>query len=89
MERDFCITCPDDEREEILMAAAYLDKKIQEIRSEEKNVDFDRIALIAALQIAHELLMLRNVAGFDTDEFRRKIVSLRKKVDQVLATKES
>lgn len=89
MGRDFCIACPDEEREEILLAAAYLDKKIQEIKAEGKIVDSDRIALIAALQIAHELLTLRNGTGFDIDEFRRRIVSLRKKVDEVLTDKES
>jgi cell division protein ZapA len=89
MGRDFYITCPDEEREEILLAAAYLDKKIQEIKAEGKIVDSDRIALIAALQIAHELLMLRNGTGFDIDEFRRRIVLLRKKVDEVLFDKES
>ena len=89
MGRDFCIACPDEEREEILLAAAYLDKKIQEIKTEGKIVDSDRIALIAALRIAHELLMLRNGTGFDIDEFRRRIVSLRKKVDEVLTDKES
>lgn len=92
MGRDFCIACPDDEREEILLAAAYLDKKIQEIRVEGKVVDSDRIALIAALRIAHELLVLRALrdgAGFDISEFRRRIVSLRKKVDEALVHEEN
>ena len=85
MGRDFCITCPDDEREEILLAAAYLDNKIQEIRAEGKIVDSDRIALIAALRIAHELLVLRDGTDFDINEFRRRIASLSKKVDEALA----
>ena len=85
MGRDFCIACPDDEREEILLAAAYLDNKIQEIRAEGKIVDSDRIALIAALRIAHELLVLRDGTDFDINEFRRRIASLSKKVDEALA----
>ncbi|MBS0588605.1 cell division protein ZapA [Nitrosomonas sp.] len=85
MGRDFCITCPDDEREEILLAAAYLDNKIQEIRAEGKIVDSDRIALIAALRIAHELLVLRDGTDFDINEFRRRIASLSRKVDEALA----
>lgn len=89
MGRDFCIACPEDEREEILLAATYLDKKIQEIRIEGKVVDSDRIALIAALRITHELLMLREGTGFDINEFRRRIISLRKKVDEALAYEES
>ncbi|QOJ23296.1 MAG: cell division protein ZapA [Gammaproteobacteria bacterium] len=89
MGRDFCIACPDDEREEILLAATYLDKKIQEIKAEGKIVDSDRIALIAALRITHELLMLRDGTGFDINEFRRRIAALRKKIDGAIARKEN
>ncbi|MDE2389483.1 MAG: cell division protein ZapA [Betaproteobacteria bacterium] len=87
MGRDFCIACPEDEREEILLAAVYLDKKIQEIRVEGKVVDSDRITLIAALRITHELLMLRDGTSFDINEFRRRIISLRKKIDEALVHK--
>ena len=88
MGRDFHITCPDGEQEEIELAVTYLSEKIQEIRAEGKVIDSDRIAIIAALRIAHELLMLRNGAGFDIDEFKRRIISIKKKVDEVIAKKE-
>lgn len=89
MGREFCVTCPDEEREEIQLAAAYLDRKIQEIKAEGKVIDSDRIAIIAALSITHELLMLRNGTGFDMNEFKRRIVSLKKKVDEVIVNTES
>ena len=89
MRREFCVTCPDEEREEIQLAAAYLDNKIQEIKAEGKVIDSDRIAIIAALRITHELLMLRNGTGFDMNEFRRRINSLKKKVDEVMIKTES
>ncbi|MDP1549455.1 MAG: cell division protein ZapA [Nitrosomonas sp.] len=89
MGREFCVTCPDEEREEIQLAAAYLDNKIQEIKAEGKVIDSDRIAIIAALRITHELLMLRNGTGFDMNEFRRRINSLKKKVDEVMIKTES
>lgn len=89
MGREFCVTCPDEEREEIQLAAAYLDRKIQEIKAEGKVIDSDRIAIIAALSITHELLMLRNGTGFDMNEFKRRIVSLKKKVDGVIVNTES
>ena len=88
MGRDFHITCPAEEQEEIELAATYLIDKIQEIRAEGKVIDSDRIAIIAALRIAHELLMLRNGTGFDIDEFKRRIVSIKKKVDEVIAKKD-
>lgn len=89
MGREFRITCPDEEREDIQLAAAYLDRKIQEIKAEGKVVDSDRIAIVAALSITHELLMLRNGTGFDMDEFKRRIVALKKKVDDVMIKQES
>ena len=89
MGREFCVNCPEEEEEEIQLAAAYLDSKIQEIKAEGKIIDSDRIAIIAALSITHELLMLRNGTGFDMNEFRRRIVSLRQKVDEVMVKKES
>lgn len=89
MGREFYVTCPDEEREDIQLAAAYLDRKIQEIKAEGKVVDSDRIAIVAALSITHELLMLRNGTGFDMDEFKRRIVSLKKKVDEVMIKKEN
>lgn len=89
MGREFCITCPDEEQEEIQLAATYLNKKIQEVKAEGKVIDSDRIAIIAALSITHELLMLRNGTVFDMDEFKRRIVSLKKKVDEVMMRKEN
>lgn len=89
MGREFCVTCPDEEREEIQLAATYLDRKIQEIKAEGKVIDSDRIAIIAALSITHELLMLRNGTGFDMNEFKRRIMSLKKKVDEVIVNTKS
>ncbi len=87
MGREFCITCPDEEQEEIQLAAAYLDRKTQEIKAEGKVIGSDRVAIIAALGIAHELLTLRDGIGYDMDGFRRRIVSLRKKVDETMIEK--
>lgn len=88
MGREFCITCPEHEQEDLQLAATYLDKKIQEVKTDGKVIDSDRIAIVAALNITHELLMLRSGTGFDIDDFKRRIVSLKKKVDEVMIKKE-
>ncbi|WP_295623617.1 cell division protein ZapA [uncultured Nitrosomonas sp.] len=87
-EREFSIACTDKECEELQLAAAYLDNKAQDIKAEGKIIDADRIAIIAALKITHELLMLRNVTGFDIDEFRRRIITLKNKVDEAITMKD-
>ncbi|HEY6043588.1 MAG TPA: cell division protein ZapA [Nitrosospira sp.] len=82
--RDFRITCPDDEREELLKAVAYLDKKMREIRDSGKVIGSERVAIMAALNIAHELLIARRSDGFDTEEFRRRIDRMEAALDTVL-----
>lgn len=84
MGRQFHISCPNEEREELLLAVSYLDKKMIEIKQEAKVVGSERIAIIAALSIAHELLMLRNEGGFDMNKFKRRIELMEEKLDNVL-----
>ena len=73
MGREFRVTCPDEEREELLQAVTYLDKKMCEIRDNGKVVGSERIAIMAGLNIAHELLATRVKGGFDMGEFKRRI----------------
>ncbi len=73
MGREFRVTCPDEEREELLQAVAYLDKKMCEIRENGKVVGSERIAIMAGLNIAHELLAVKVKEDCDMGEFKRKI----------------
>ncbi len=73
MGREFRVTCPDEEREELLQAVTYLDKKMCEIRDHGKVIGSERIAIMAGLNIAHELLATRIRGGFDMGEFKRRI----------------
>ena len=73
MGREFRVTCPDEEREELLQAVAYLDKKMCEIKGNGKVVGSERIAIMAGLNIAHELLAVKVKGDFDMGEVKRKI----------------
>lgn len=83
MGREFRVTCPDEEREELLQAVTYLDKKMCEIRDTGKVVGSERIAIMAALNIAHELLATRVRGGFDMGEFKRRIDHMLTLLDSV------
>src|SRR6478752_7785605 len=61
--RDFKIACKDDERAELSEAVALLDRRMREIRDGGKVSGTDRIAMMAALNIAHELLRERNASS--------------------------
>ena len=73
MGREFRVTCPDKEREALLQAVTYLDKKMCEIRENGKVVGSERIAIMAGLNIAHELLAVKVKGDCDMGEVKRKI----------------
>ena len=59
LEKEYFVSCPADERADLLDSAEYLNKKMREVRDTGKVVGADRIAVIAALNMANELLRLR------------------------------
>jgi cell division protein ZapA len=83
MGREFRVTCPDEEREELLQAVTYLDKKMCEIKENGKVVGSERIAIMAGLNIAHELLAVKVKGDCDTGEFKRKIDRMKMLLDTV------
>ena len=56
LEKEYFVSCPQDERADLLDSAEYLNKKMREIRDTGKVVGADRIAVMAALNMANELL---------------------------------
>jgi len=59
LEKEYFVSCPQEERTDLLDSAEYLNKKMREIRDTGKVVGADRIAVMAALNMANELLRLR------------------------------
>ncbi len=57
--KEYPIACPDEEQHELLIAARYLDEKMREIRSNGRVIGAERIAVMAALNITHELIQAR------------------------------
>jgi cell division protein ZapA len=84
MGREFRVACAPEEQEQLLMAVDYLDGKMREIRDAGKVIGVERIAIMAALNIANEFLNTR-VGGFDVGDFKRRMNSLQKQIDEVMA----
>ena len=85
LDREFRVACPEEERAELLEAVSYLDKKMREVRDTGKVATVERIAIMAALNIAHELLTTRLGTGFDLGDFKRRIGSMQATIDATLA----
>ena len=86
--RAYRVACEDNEREALMQAVAYLDAKMGEIKKAAKVSGVERIAVMAALNIAHELLTTRLGSGFDIGQARRKIASIEASIDAALAQQE-
>ena len=96
MGRTYKVSCQEEERESLLEAVAYLDRKMGEIKSGRRVGNAERIAVMAALNIAHELLEERARAnapqpganGFDMTELKRRMASMQAALEQALAPQE-
>ncbi|HEU0188572.1 MAG TPA: cell division protein ZapA [Gallionella sp.] len=89
LDRELRIACPEEERAELLDAVAYLDKRMREIRDAGKIVSVERIALMAALNITHELLTTKIGRGVDLSDFKRRMDSMQAAIDQALAEQDT
>ncbi|TXF13314.1 cell division protein ZapA [Pelomicrobium methylotrophicum] len=85
MGREFRVACKEEERQQLLDAVAFLEKRMREVKESGKVVGTERVALIAALQIAHEFLSTRVSGGFDLGEFRRRIATMQETIDRALS----
>lgn len=86
--RNYRVSCADGEREALMRAVDYLDAKMGEIKNTGKVNGTDRIAVMAALNIAHELLSMKVGAGFDIGDAKRRINSIEAKLDAAIAQQE-
>ena len=84
MGREFRVSCTEEERRDLLKAVDYLNAKMREIRDTGKVIGVERIAIMAALNMAHEYLSTRMDGGFDVGEFKRRMLSMQATIDQAV-----
>ncbi|MFT7222505.1 MAG: cell division protein ZapA [Cellvibrionaceae bacterium] len=77
--KDYQVACPSNKRNDLLQAASELDRRMRAIRQSGNVIGVERIAIMAALNLANEVL--RSGAS---KEDRQRIESLNKRLDHVL-----
>lgn len=85
MGRDFRVACPDEDQEGLLEAVEYLNKKMQDIKGGGKVIGLERIAIMAALNIAHEFLSTNVGGGFDIADIKRRMSGMETVLDQAIS----
>ncbi|MCB1607580.1 MAG: cell division protein ZapA [Xanthomonadales bacterium] len=59
LDREYLVSCTQEERAALLQAAAHVDAKMREVRGQSKVLGLERVAVLAALNIAHESIGTR------------------------------
>lgn len=85
LDREFHIACAPEELEGLLEAAQFLDRKMRELKSNARTPGFDRIAVLAAISITHELLQTRKQKLQADPQLTDDLALLRRKLEQALA----
>ena len=83
LDKDFHVACPPDEREDLVQAATFLNGKLRELKEQAKGAGSDRVLVIAALNIANELVKLKARSEQD-GKVGVRLKNLRDKVDAAI-----
>jgi cell division protein ZapA len=86
LEREFLVGCKPDERAGLLAAVGHLDRKMREIRQGSRSPGYDRVAVLAALDITHDLLLLQRSQNSASDAIGGRLAMLRRKLEAALDT---
>ncbi|QLQ31981.1 MAG: cell division protein ZapA [Candidatus Thiothrix singaporensis] len=83
MDKDYMVACPIGEQEALLATAKRVDKEMRRIRDSGKVLGTDRIAVMVALNLAHELMHSKPDTTTDTETLEQ-LQKLQQRLDSVL-----
>lgn len=86
MGREFTVSCTEEDRPGLTNAVNFLDKKMRDIRDGGKIIGVERIAIMAALNLAHELLNAKS-GTVDIGNIKRRIIQMQDQIDNACAAK--
>ena len=84
LDKEYLVACPEDEKHDLMRSADYLDRKMREIRDGGKIIGSDRIAVMAALNISHELLTQGEGSNLLDDSFATRLKGIQDKIEDAL-----
>lgn len=82
--KDYRIACSKDEEETLILSAQELDDQMREIRDTGTVNGIDRIAVMAALNLTHELRQAQSKSSNSKNSFPKQLAILRHKIESVL-----
>lgn len=84
LDKEYRIACQPGEEEAVLASALHLDQRMREIRQTGKIIGTERIAVMVALNMAHELLTLKEQGSQSDAELAQRVRQLQEQVEVAL-----
>ncbi len=84
MGKEYRIACDDEEQDELIVSAQQLDVQMRKMRDSGKITGPDRIAVMAALNLAHELQLMKNKNIALSHRLNECLSRLTSKIDNIL-----
>lgn len=84
MDKEYLIACEPGEREQLYEAVRLLNQKMQEVRNSGSVIGTERIAVMAALHMAHELLDSKSRTDNYTSKVDNDVRRLKEKIERAL-----
>ncbi len=88
LDRTYQIKCPPEEAAQLQESARYLDSQMRKTNQSSQTYNTERLAIVAALNIAHELMILKNQKNAYIDVMHDQIKSLQVRIQKFLGVKE-
>jgi cell division protein ZapA len=84
MDKEYVVGCAEDERESLFASVEFLNRKLREQRDSGKVIGSERVAVMAALNIAHEYLDYRRRHDTSTSDIGEGIERIHRKIESAL-----
>jgi len=86
LDKEYQVACPEGQQEDLIVSARYLDRQMRSIRDTGKVIGLERIAVMAALNISHELLQAtQQAAQHNASLDAQAVANLQQKLDTALS----
>ena len=81
LDREFTVGCEPGEQDKLMAAAQFLDARMREVRGNNRSAALARVAVLTALNLAHELLQGKQSGGAQEQQIARTLGELNRKLD--------
>lgn len=84
LDKEFRVACPENEQNSLMASADLLNTRMREVRDSGKVIGADRVAIMAALNLTHELLLQRHDVTDTDDTFTQRVEGMQNSIEDAL-----